>query len=602
MALCNLSLNQTSNFTKVELPCTERNSLFVKIRSSNLSHLPLQYERVSTDTISDKKEIVRGSNYRPTIYHYGYIQSLNSEYAVEESYGRKHDKLKREVRMMLKQVVNPIDQLDLIDVLQRLGLSYHFQEEITEILDKVYHNNIVSGKDKQTQKNLHTSALEFRLLRQHGYNASPESFNSLKDNMGSFKPCITTDIKGMLSLYEASYHSIEGESILDEVRDFTRKHLNEFVNRNKDDERSEIVSHALSLPLHWRMQRLEAWWFIDVYERRDNMNPVLLELAKLDFNMVQATHQDDLKDVSRWWTGIGLGEKLNFPRDTLMQDFFGIVGMMFDPHLGYCRRMVAKVNTLVNVIDDIYDVYGTLEELELFTDAIDRWDTSAMDRLPEYMKLCYLALHNTVNEIAFDILKKQGLHIIGHLKKAWAGLSKSYLIEAKWYHTGYIPTLQEYIDNGYISVAAPIALLHSYFFVANPITGEALGYLEEYPNIIRSSSIICRLSNDLRPFLGDLGDVPKSIECYMKETGASEEDARKHIRSLISKTWKKMNEEHLVAASSPFSQPFIEVATNAARGGLCMYQEGDNYLTQYPKVKDWINFLLVHPIGSHTEE
>ena len=29
------------------------------------------------------------------------------------------------------------------------------------------------------------------------------------------------------------------------------------------------------------------------------MNPILLELAKLDFNIVQATHQEDLKQVSR---------------------------------------------------------------------------------------------------------------------------------------------------------------------------------------------------------------------------------------------------------------------------------------------------------------
>jgi (-)-alpha-terpineol synthase len=29
------------------------------------------------------------------------------------------------------------------------------------------------------------------------------------------------------------------------------------------------------------------------------MNPILLDLAELDFNMVQATHQEDLKEMSR---------------------------------------------------------------------------------------------------------------------------------------------------------------------------------------------------------------------------------------------------------------------------------------------------------------
>jgi (-)-alpha-terpineol synthase len=47
------------------------------------------------------------------------------------------------------------------------------------------------------------------------------------------------------------------------------------------------------------MLRLEARWFIDLYRSREDMNPVLLDLAELDFNMVQATHQEDLKEMSR---------------------------------------------------------------------------------------------------------------------------------------------------------------------------------------------------------------------------------------------------------------------------------------------------------------
>lgn len=34
--------------------------------------------------------------------------------------------------------------------------------------------------------------------------------------------------------------------------------------------------------------------------------------------------------------------------------------------------MVTKVAALIGIIDDIYDIYGTLEELELFTNVIER--------------------------------------------------------------------------------------------------------------------------------------------------------------------------------------------------------------------------------------
>ena len=41
-----------------------------------------------------------------------------------------------------------------------------------------------------------------------------------------------------------------------------------------------------------------------------------------------------------------------------------------------------------------------------------------MDQLPDYMKICFLALHNSVNEMALDTVKEQRFHIIEYLKKA----------------------------------------------------------------------------------------------------------------------------------------------------------------------------------------
>jgi len=109
-----------------------------------------------------------------------------------------------------------------------------------------------------------------------------------------------SDVKGMLSLYEASFLGYEGEQILDEGRAFSSFHLRGALNKGRSSNMLlEQVNHALELPLHHRIQRLEARWYIEYYAQKRDSNRVLLEAAKLDFNIVQSTLQNDLQEMSR---------------------------------------------------------------------------------------------------------------------------------------------------------------------------------------------------------------------------------------------------------------------------------------------------------------
>ena len=47
-----------------------------------------------------------------------------------------------------------------------------------------------------------------------------------------------------------------------------------------------------------------------------------------------------------------------------------------------------------------------------------RWDINAVKNLPHYMKLCFLALYNTVNEMVYDTLKEKGENTLPYLTKA----------------------------------------------------------------------------------------------------------------------------------------------------------------------------------------
>ena len=75
----------------------------------------------------------------------------------------------------------------------------------------------------------------------------------------------------------------------------------------------------------------------------------------------------------RWWKDLNFAKKLPFARDRMVECYFWILGVYFEPQYLLARRMLTKVIALTSIIDDIYDVYGTLEELVLFTDAIERF-------------------------------------------------------------------------------------------------------------------------------------------------------------------------------------------------------------------------------------
>ncbi|XP_043725711.1 (-)-alpha-terpineol synthase-like isoform X2 [Telopea speciosissima] len=485
---------------------------------------------VSNDGTNNK----RTANYNPNIWDYDFVQSIRSNFA-GDTCKRRVEKLE-DVRQMLinnKEVV-PLAQLHLIHDLQRLGLEYHFEKEIKEALDALIsfiniNNGRISGVD-----HLHSTALCFRLLRQHGYFVSQDVFNNFMDETGNFIASLSQDVKGILCLYEASHLALEGESTMYKATAFSRRTLIKDVKGNIDPYLAEQIAHTLEVPSHWRMQWSEARWYGNAYERKKHINASLLELAKLNFNMVQATHQEELKEIYRWWKSEGFAEKLRFARHRLVECFLYSVGLVYEPQYGCLRKWLTKLMNLIILIDDVYDIYGSLDELEQFTDAVNRWDNKKIEHLPDFMKICFLALYGTTNEICNGVQKDQNRNIMTHLKKVWIDFSKAILVEAKWYNSVDSPSLQEYLDNAWISSSGAILLVHAYFFLSQE-TSDAVDFLETHQNLVYYLSMIIRLRNDLGTSAAELerGDAPSSTLCYMREAEVSEEIAQEHIKGMI---------------------------------------------------------------------
>ena len=74
----------------------------------------------------------------------------------------------------------------------------------------------------------------------------------------------------------------------------------------------------------------------------------------------------------RWWRALDFERKLPFARDRMVELYFWIVGVYFEPQFSVGRKLMTKVSVLLTILDDIYDAFGTFEELVIFTEAIDR--------------------------------------------------------------------------------------------------------------------------------------------------------------------------------------------------------------------------------------
>lgn len=126
-------------------------------------------------------------------------------------------------------------------------------------------------------------------------------FAPFLDKNGAFKEDLTSDAKAMLSLYDASYLGMDGETLMDKAKTFTTKHLKDhWINGNLELELHNLVERGLKIPYHWRTPRLDARWSIQNYAASKKKNPKLLELARLDYNICQAGYLNNVKAMSRY--------------------------------------------------------------------------------------------------------------------------------------------------------------------------------------------------------------------------------------------------------------------------------------------------------------
>ncbi|KAK4796925.1 hypothetical protein SAY86_029251 [Trapa natans] len=187
---------------------------------------------------------------------------------------REEQHIEELVKVIKKKLADADDlgKLDLIDRTQRLGIAYKFEKEIKDILQQFHDHSCSKSDAADYGHDMRNTALLFRLLRQEGYRIPAcDMFNKFKDSHGKFSQALTKDVRGLLSLYEASNFRVHGENILEEALTFSVHHLQSALENDHSKTLSpglaEEVKHALKHSIHKGLTRLEAWHYIRFYEQ-----------------------------------------------------------------------------------------------------------------------------------------------------------------------------------------------------------------------------------------------------------------------------------------------------------------------------------------------
>ncbi|KAK7859589.1 (-)-germacrene d synthase, partial [Quercus suber] len=522
-----------------------------------------------------KSEVIRRiANFHPSIWGDRFINNTSEDKDIHFRKVCEVEELKDEVRNELFATGHLSQQLGLIDALQRLGVAYHFEREIQEALEHIY----TTFNDKIDVDDLYKVSLSFRLLRQEGFKVSCDVFKKFKDKDGQFKESMTSNVEGMLAFYEATHLRMHGEDILDEALEFTTTHLKSTASLIGNPLAAQITC-ALKQPLHKGIPRLEARQYISFYEQDASHNKVLLKLSILDFNLVQSLHKEELSYITR-----------------IVECYFWIVSVYFEPQYSLARKILTKVISTTSIVDDIYDAYGTLEELEPFTEAIERWDISCIDQLPEYMQICYHALFDVFEEIENELAKKERSYRVSYAKDAMKRLVRAYFDEAKWLYQNYIPTMEEYMHVGFQSSGYPMLIAISFLGMGDIVTKEAFDWIFSNPKIITASSVIARLIDDMKShkFEQERGHAPSAVECYMKQHGVSEQVVHDEFNRQVANAWKDINEECIRPTIVPM--PLLMRVLNLTRVVDVIYKEGDSYTHVGKEMKDNVASVLIDPI------
>ncbi|KAL8486761.1 hypothetical protein ACS0TY_023449 [Phlomoides rotata] len=393
---------------------------------------------------------------------------------------------------------------------------------------------------------LFTTAFRFRLLRQHQYQVSCDVFDKFIGKDNKFEDIHSSDVEGLLSLYEASPVRVHGESVLEEAVAFTTEHLT-----------------------RWEQEFLE---------------PSLSKEKNL--------YKTELSQLISWWNKFDLKSKLVYARDRIVECYHWGVAANFEPQYSHVQIAFAKSMKLASVLDDTYDNYATLAEAELFTQHLERLH-----------EIVYRFIMSIYEDYQCDATTHYKSFAPPYFKETVKQLVQAYNQEQIWIMEKQMPSFEEYMKNSVIT-----GCIYMMFTALIPgiksVTKEDIDWLLSEPKIVISTAMMGRHLQDLSSLERENreGKLLTIVDCYMKDRNVSKQEALTKFVELVEEEWKNVNTEWVMQLQTNRSAPkeIVKLLLNYARVANDTYKNSfDGYTSPENGVATQIVALFVDPFELH---
>ncbi|XP_018451249.2 putative terpenoid synthase 7 isoform X3 [Raphanus sativus] len=413
------------------------------------------------------------------------------------------DALKREIHTLKPKVKNTLmssqdtQRILMIYLLVSLGLAYHFEDEIYDILKESFTK---IKEMMEHEEDLYTVSIIFWVFRTYGHYISSDVFTRFKESSGDFKEILKGDAKGILSLYEAAHLRTTKDDILSEALSFTSSHLESLVAGGTcPPHLSMHIQNALYLCQRWNMEMLVAVKYIPFYEQEDH-DEMLLRFAKISFKLLQLQYIQDLKILTNWWyKEVDIVSKVPpYLKDRLVENYFLVKAAFSEPQVSRARIMLTQYYTILGIIDDTFDRYASLPEAEILANSLERWSPDpAMDKQPEYLKAVLNFILDTFEDFEKELRPEGKPYSVEANIEELKAVVKANFEHAKWAHAAHLPGFEEYMEVAEVEITVYAALAGCFMSLGKMATREAYEWLKSRPRLVKSISLRGRLMDDI---------------------------------------------------------------------------------------------------------